>query len=215
MNDGLRQRLVGAAVFILLGFIFWPIIMGPEEERDVVLESRLPELAELERFTVEEPVRPADVEGVGSYRQALVAEQESLALEADQATREKAEAVVIAQEDSTPGEEVADEPSKTSSTVEPLSLSVEDAGSDGAGIIKGWVVQVGGFSSDENAAKLQLKLQTKQYHSYVQPRSNDKDLLRVMVGPVVDPEEAERLKVRLKKELKLEGRIIRYIPYTP
>lgn len=64
-----------------------------------------------------------------------------------------------------------------------------------------WAVQVGSFSSQENAERLSDELSGKGYRAFV-TRLNDKDriLYRVRVGPEQDRERAELLARRLKKD---------------
>ncbi|MFT6309774.1 MAG: DedD protein [Porticoccus sp.] len=75
MNDGLKQRLVGATVLIALSIIFWPIFMGTEQSRHVVIEASIPDAPKFERFEIK-PANPnPNIKPVGSYQQKLAAEQ--------------------------------------------------------------------------------------------------------------------------------------------
>jgi DedD protein len=75
VNDGLKQRIVGATVLIALSIILWPIFMGTEQSRHVVIESSIPDAPKFERFEIK-PAKPnSDIKPVGSYQQTLTTEQ--------------------------------------------------------------------------------------------------------------------------------------------
>jgi DedD protein len=75
VNDGLKQRLVGATVLIALSIILWPIFMGTEQSRHIMIEASIPEAPEFERFEIK-PAQPnPDIKPVGSYQQTLLVKQ--------------------------------------------------------------------------------------------------------------------------------------------
>lgn len=59
MNDGLRQRIIGALVLLVLALIFLPMVFNFKGIRDIQRESRIPPAPQIEPVTVPEPVRPA------------------------------------------------------------------------------------------------------------------------------------------------------------
>ncbi len=58
MNDGFRQRLVGAIVLICLALVIWPMIFTDVESPIVDRRSQIPDMPEFERYTIEQPVKP-------------------------------------------------------------------------------------------------------------------------------------------------------------
>ncbi len=64
MNDGFRQRLVGALVLICLALIIWPILFSDRSAPPMERGSQIPPLPAFETFSVAEPVRPETVEPV-------------------------------------------------------------------------------------------------------------------------------------------------------
>ena len=58
MNDGLKQRLVGAIVLLCLALILWPVIFSDTERSVVDRNSQIPPMPDFEKFTVSEPVIP-------------------------------------------------------------------------------------------------------------------------------------------------------------
>ena len=78
MSDVLKQRLVGAIVLVSLSVILWPIFMGTEQSRRVVLESNITQPPLFERFVIEDAESSADIKPVGSYQEKLQATKTEL-----------------------------------------------------------------------------------------------------------------------------------------
>ncbi len=64
MNDGIKQRLVGAIVLISAAIIAWPLIFSNTNEPVMDRRSQIPPMPEFETFEVTEPVRPQNVDPV-------------------------------------------------------------------------------------------------------------------------------------------------------
>jgi len=78
--------------------------------------------------------------------------------------------------------------------------------------LSAWVVQVGSFSSRDNATKLAQKLRKAKFQT-PDPESVEirgKRLWRVRVGPMVDKVLAERILPKVNKVAGLKGRVTRY-----
>ena len=74
-----------------------------------------------------------------------------------------------------------------------------------------WVVQLGSFSSADNANGLTEKLRTQGYNAYTVPSEVDgKRITRVFVGPVVDREGANRLRDELARRSGSKGLVVAY-----
>ncbi len=58
MNDGLKQRIIGAVVLMVLALIFLPMVFNFKGIRDIDRASRIPSRPQIEPVTVPEPVRP-------------------------------------------------------------------------------------------------------------------------------------------------------------
>ena len=67
--------------------------------------------------------------------------------------------------------------------------------------LSAWAVQVGSFSSQDNAERLRDELKKKGYRAFVTRVSDDdRTLYRVRVGPEQDRERADLLARRLRKD---------------
>jgi DedD protein len=82
---------------------------------------------------------------------------------------------------------------------------------DEAGLPVSWSVQLAGLSNLERARELQQRLRRQGYNAYL--RSGD-GLHRVLVGPLLQRAEAERIAARLGTQLKVQPMIVRFQPET-
>jgi DedD protein len=77
--------------------------------------------------------------------------------------------------------------------------------------LSAWVVQLGSFSSEENATGLERRLRDAGYTSFVEPlRQDGEAAYRVRVGPELLRSEAQALRDRIKSELGLDGIVVSY-----
>ena len=74
-----------------------------------------------------------------------------------------------------------------------------------------WVVQVGSFSSKDNAEKLNQKVKKAGYRSFVNPiTQNSKIMHQVCLGPEYDETDAKNLLKEIKNKMKLDGIVKKY-----
>lgn len=77
------------------------------------------------------------------------------------------------------------------------------------GTAGGWAVQLGAFTTSEDANKLRGRLRAAGFAGFVDKLSaEEKTLWRVRAGPEVDRANAEKLRERIKDKLKLDGMIV-------
>lgn len=81
-----------------------------------------------------------------------------------------------------------------------------------AGKPPAWVVQVGSFSSEDNARVLRDQLRTKGFKAVFIDRDmiGGKPVLRVRIGPEMERSRSEQVRERLSREMKLEGVVVSY-----
>ena len=74
-----------------------------------------------------------------------------------------------------------------------------------------WVVQVGSFSSKDNAEKLNQKVKKAGFRSFVNPiTQNNKIMHQVCLGPEYDETDANNLLKEIKNTMKLDGIVKKY-----
>lgn len=196
MEPGLRQRLTGAAVLVILAVIFIPMLLDTSvDDKQVMSGTNIPQ-------------QPADMP-------APPTEDFSSRIVPLEQPPEPAPALETAEAEPSPGAEMVMEgppPSDSAATVEePPAPVVESEGKAGSVGVTAWVVQLGSFSSEENAEALNQKLRKAGFKAFVEPlKQNNGTLYRVRIGPELKRSDAEAINERLKQELQMEGNIVHY-----
>lgn len=73
----------------------------------------------------------------------------------------------------------------------------------------GWAVQLGAFSTVEDANKLRARLQAAGFAGFVDKLAAEgQTLWRVRAGPEIDRANADKLRDRIKDKLKMEGMVV-------
>jgi len=62
VNDGLKQRIIGALVLVALAAIFFPLLLNISEERQIDTQTRIPPRPDIQTVEIAEPVRPENIE---------------------------------------------------------------------------------------------------------------------------------------------------------
>lgn len=197
VDRGLLQRIVGALVLLALAVIFVPMLLTREDEvRHVAVDApSMPDTPAVPAINAE----PVEVLQPGSEPFPEVYEiiEESPATPAATPDPIEPEPSLIAQSAHTPDSAVSvPQPS------EPLRL-------DTASLPVSWSVQLASLSSRENAEKLQKTLRSQGYNAYIRVAGGNN---RVMVGPLIEKAEAERLRDQLNRQHKLNGFVVRFEP---
>lgn len=198
MDQQLKQRLVGAAVLVALGVIFIPMLLDDSvRESAGIRGTNIPPKPEGEFSSSiipldAEPPEPAPAPG-----------QQPAG-----AGGTKDSAPVTAAEP-----EPESEPETETETAKPPDRThaalPEDTGTRVG--LTAWVIQLGSFSSRENAAALEERLRSGGYSAFVEKvGGEDKPVYRVRVGPELMRSDAEALRDKLELEVKLKGIVVRY-----
>ncbi len=200
MERRLKERLIGAAVLVMLAVILIPMILDDSSERDIAITK------------TNIPARPKD-----DFNSRIVPLKESDLTPVPEKTTPKADTEPlldvlpepgVAIEHSKPKPKPKPKPEKEKET---KSTQIgEKAVSNNMGVTA-WVVQLGSFSSEENAKVLNEKLRKSGYPAFVEPvKRGATTAFRVRVGPEILRSDAESLKQKLKKSMQIDGIVIRY-----
>ena len=178
-DRALKERVIGAVVLVLLAVLVVPIFLdGPSDDTELVSESvTLPGQNDQERRQQTIVLNRDRSEPVPTSRPAATAtptpEPERKSPPSQQPARE------------------IPAPKPAEPTSEPAS------GSSETGM---WAVQLGSFSSKENAEKLAGSLRDQGYAAFLsQLQSNGNELHRVRIGPQKDRQSAEAVAAQLAK----------------
>jgi DedD protein len=90
--------------------------------------------------------------------------------------------------------------------IEPLESTL-----DPKGLPRAWSLQVASFVGEDNATQLRTDLRKNGFKSYVLKVSTETgERYRVLIGPHLQREKLEKIKVQIDAKYQLQGRIIRY-----
>jgi len=205
VEQGLKQRLVGALVLFSLAAIFLPLVFDGRGEGNLPVIDTIPDepFIQITRQTENKAMRQKldDVkrqialdrhkgqQSIASHKKsANVAANTTDPLAATRATL-KAEAA---------------EDKRISKQSLASSMPLADA----------WTIQLGAFTSKSNAAGLKSKLMKKSYPVYlIENATKGKTVYRVYVGPEIRKNRIVDIQKALKKEFKLDGIVKPYTPY--
>lgn len=193
MDVLLKQRLVGATVLVALGVIFVPLILeGPSQTLVPEMEA-LPE--------PEDQVISAPLESFPAP-DAIPAEPDTAIILTDPQPAAVSEAPA---EPAQPVAEPEPEPEPVAAAPEPETKPAKSAP------LGSWVVQMGSFSSEQNARRLRDKLRKNGFVTQVEKaRIDGKQRFRVRVGPFLERAEAEQSRKQIQDKLTLKGRVLSY-----
>ena len=210
MDRGLKERLVGAAVLVVLAVIFIPMLLdetptGPGP----ITESNIPEQPDEPFNSRIVPVKPKPAEVELPPPSTVDSETDSSAAEP------------AAPPAATTGSGAASNGESTDTVTAPtagagtdkkpeVSQAMPEPGDDDAKP-SGWVVQLGSFAKEDNARDLNKKLQADGYASFVEPVMNSGErVYRVRVGPQVLRDDAEKIRERIAGEFDIKGIVVSY-----
>jgi DedD protein len=196
VDEGLKRRLVGATVLVSLVVIFVPMLLDDDPVIETgIYKTNIPPMPERDYSS---RVIPSADEKLSMPPVERRPEIIPLKRPAQSAVSEKPAASPAP----TSQGKVVEKPVTEAPAVEPrVGLTA-------------WVVQVGSFSSRENAEKLVAQVREMKYAGFMEQADVDgKTVFRVKVGPEIDRKLAEKMLADLNKDLKslnLKGSIKSY-----
>jgi DedD protein len=178
MDRALQERIIGAAVLVLVVVLVVPVFLdGPSGDGEVVNERvPLPGQSDQETKTIVlQRDRTTPVPANGGQAKAVVAEPE-------------AQTKVV---EKTP-EPAIEKPEPEEPASQPPATAPSTTGM--------WAVQLGSFGNKENAERLAADLRKQGFAAFLsQLTTGDGQLHRVRIGPQKDRESAEAMAERLAK----------------
>jgi DedD protein len=220
MDQQLKERLVGATVLIVVGILFIPLLLdGPDEQAPVRVGLELPVPDSGKRthtIRLDVPAERPATQASGSPVAPVAMSKSEAATEGGatesgpvEKSASKPEAkppVAAASEPPATKSPATKSPATKSSATEPTATA--SAGGNGAATSSAqavknageWAVQVGSFSSEDNALRLQSQLKAAGFQTFrTRLVADGRSMHRVRVGPVADRSAAEALASRLGK----------------
>lgn len=189
MDEGLKQRIIGAVVLIIAAVVFLPMLLSGQDET-VQVEVEVPEAPVLDSQLME-PVAPAPLP-----EPAAVPDMPTSVSEAPEPLPAAAPATVA--------------PTPTPAPAEPEPVA-ESAPAAAPAVTGDWVIQLGSFSSAANAEGLSKELRTQGYNAYTHSATvQGKSITRVYVGPLASREAASRLRDELERKRGSKGFVVAF-----
>lgn len=202
MDDiNLKQRLVGAVVLVSLAVIFIPMILdGRDPTVNYITKSNIPPKPERDFVSRVIPLNPSPVPQPELLSEAPAVE-------------------TGLQVDTPPAETDTETPAEAPAAPKPVAKPKPEAvvAAKPEIVVKpktglsAWAVQVGSFSSMENAYALRDKLRKQGFTVFVDTiYSKDTPVFRVRVGPEIKREQADALQAKLAKQLKAKPIVVQH-----
>ena len=186
----MKERLVGATVLVVLAVVFIPMLLDDtHEDKNEITGTNIPPKPDNEFSSriipleedIEDVTPEVAPENLANDIPVVKAEPEQPAV---QTTKQKEQPALVAKDE------------------QPSDLNVG---------INAWVVQLGSFSSEENAQSLNKKLRKAGYPAFVEPLKEKNSVsYRVRVGPELKRSDAQTIRDKIKKTMELEGIVISY-----
>lgn len=202
MHQRLKERLVGAAVLVVIAVIFIPMLLTGPADSGAITKTNIPDRP-TEKFNsrlipIVDSLKPmTEVEendpmlDAISDNQEVMAVEEKISKQSPDNTLEKPES----------NDDVLIEKKKPAQK----KLKEKKVG------LTAWVVQLGSFSSKVNADKLNLNLRKSGFPAFVEPLTKKGvTSYRVRVGPEILRADADSLLKKIKTKMKLEGIVLNY-----
>lgn len=206
MDRKLKERIIGAVILVIFVVLVVPIFLdGPPREGETIQQPvLLPGQSEQETKTVvleRDRTNPSPVPVNATAIEEAAPSEPDITEPAAEETVESASEPEPAPERTEP--EPQAQPAVADAKPEPPPEAPTAASSTGM-----WAVQLGSFSSRENADALASKLRGQGYMATVsQVTTGNGTMHRVRVGPQRNREEAEQWATRLAK-VGYEGRVV-------
>lgn len=192
MDDGLKQRVVGAVVLLALGVLFVPVLFEPEFSRELNRTTQVPPALGLTPLQVADPIKP-------KVEPAKAAADMYQLLEEAEPVPAKAKPIKV------------EEPVKAALVSKPTLAQRELL--DTSGAPKAWVVQVASFNTQARAKVLRDELLAKSFPAFTRTLQTTKGrVTRVYVGPKILREKALAVKNELDKTLKINSLLVKFKP---
>ena len=183
MTEDLKKRLIGASVLASLAVIFIPMLL----EDDTVLETSI--------RTTNIPEKPKAAVMPPSI---AISEMDKLQTDLDYGTRIK------------PAKDAEVRTIDSSTTPSDVTNSPTPALKPRVGL-SSWMIQVGSFSSRDNAQKVVDQLRADGFDTHLETAQvKSLKLFRVRVGPEIDRTRADEMAKRISKKFLVKARVIKY-----
>jgi len=191
MEQGLKERLVGAAVLVIMAVIFIPMLLGGSPGSDEpITETNIPLRPDNKSSSRIVPLLETGTESGPTIKDVK---------------EDKVKPV------DTPKESLHSITSQETTAEPEQVVQLADTSQSKRVGLTAWIVQLGSFNTKENADLLNERLRKDGYPAFVEPLQQEGGTIyRVRVGPELLRSDADSLLDKLKTSMKLDGIVLRY-----
>ncbi|HEY6527832.1 MAG TPA: SPOR domain-containing protein [Cellvibrionaceae bacterium] len=213
MDDGLKQRIVGALVLLALLVIFLPVLFDRNRVEPVDPTSQIPPSINVPAAPINAPVVPSVAESDMAPPPAqMLIPAENLAEKPDQIAAQivkieaaKADKLLTGKADNKSAIKLT-----KSEMIKPV---LPPPALNARGSAEAWILQAASYKTAAQAKKLREDLAAKGFNAYTRELNSPKGpVIRVFVGPKFDKATALDQKKRIDELFKLN---VLVLPYTP
>ena len=188
MDDGLKQRIVGAFVLVAIGVVFIPVVFDRERIEPLDRKTQIPPAPHIETIELRKPIAPQIDEDAKPAKTMFLPDKKTVA--------------EVSTED-----EITVQPKK----VEPVVKATAVLASDGTP--KSWVLQVASYRFDIHAQEKRDELIAQGYSAYTRSITTDKGkMTRLYVGPNLDKAKIVAAKQAIDKHLGVDSIVHKFEP---
>lgn len=209
MDDGLKQRLVGAIVLVAIAVLFLPSLFNRDSRRVVDLSSEIPSGPPVTTRLLEvpEPKQPQNIPAAKPLAENYPHEE---AVSAVPSSPEDGDTSDFPE--SKPAPDI-DSTSQGQTPPEPETAETAEAELNAQGVPRAWSLQVGSFESGERAVALLERLQGAGYKSYIREGISTQGVVhRVFAGPKINKAMAQSEKRAIDEQFGTAALIVEFKP---
>ena len=210
-EPNIRNRVAGAVVLVSLAVILLPLILDGKKKNQII-DSYIPDKpksGEIILVNVEDSLKRNEIDATAGQSE----EQESITIDAKEIVTDSGETQQETEKQSPQPEQTKPEVVKSQPTKvvenKPEPKRQNRPNYDQAGFL----VQLGGFSSMENAANLVAKMNAGGFRAYSKRgKAGGKTIYRVFAGPYLQKTKAEADMQAMKKLAAVNPIVVSYDP---
>lgn len=211
MDDGLKQRLIGAFVLFALAVIFLPAFFDRESMQPVDKKTQIPAAPHLETVEIEETQRvDVDVEAKPPESMFIPEDPEQDAAVDDQNNNAAENTGMTVSTTEEPKEKSTPSVNESNENENGKGRAIAQ---DENGVPQGWVLQVASFKEQDRATALMKELNDEGYKAFTRTIETQKgSMTRLYVGPKLDKNQLLKEKSSIEKKFKLSTLIVKFSP---
>lgn len=201
MNEGLKQRLVGAIVLVCLGLILWPVLFSDSHSPAMSRQTQIPQAPEFQKYYIMAAKQPTNLKPISDYtpqpEEALEQISKSASSPVDKPSQFSSVKTI--------------KENHLSSNTKPVSTVAKTTVHSDQGLPVYWALQVGSFRDIEKAKRLKSELIKQGYKVDTRKvKTASGQSIRVYVGPKLDKNLLKKAQASIDSKFKVKSMLVRF-----